>query len=922
MPLSRIHGRRAATTIAILLMIPAPAVLLPAACGAQDESREAWVPLAEALLLGPLPAPPAEPEAPLLRGSTVDVPELDPAGPWPQSGQTVHPAPGIALSWQRHEATAESLFFLDALALSEPGEIGKPAVGVEGQEERLQPGVAWLAARIQLDRFTRLKLELSWPGGATLYFDGEELASRANGSGDDPLEASQETGRGVHTVMVRLLAPSGDPGHDAGGATADADSPPDTIASNTFPGDLPLTVGVRAASDPPADLNWSLDPVTAPADFDLSRQLAGVGSLTIAPDGRYVARRLSLRHRTGEGRESSVEIFARGGKPVATGVGGASAVPLAFAPDGTELLLSLPGDSGRDLWLWTAPAGPWRRVLADEPDLGLVRFSPDGRYLLVASSRGVETEDLGVDAARHRRFLREKLPDYTPNAHLHLVELATGIRRRLTQPGDHVLDDALFLPGGGAIVYGRTVPREERPWFATQLRRIDLKSGEDRLIATFVAGWEVRPQSFAVAPDGRALVFIGPPDQIGDGRAEHNVYNKQIWLLDLASGEFERISRDGPYAFDGDRGLPGFDRNGRLLVKAYRGSDVGLARMEPSADGWSVRWLGLDDLTVQSAALSADGSAAVVTASSRETPSALFLLTGLGGRGLKPQLLEEPNRDLAAKWLLSKPRDATCTADDGAVIDAWWYRPSVRLPAESRTPVILYYYGGSSPTDRSFNFTHQWLAGNGYAVLVVNPRGAYGYGDAFADHHAGDWGPRAAADILTCLDALLQAQPGLAPDRIGIYGGSYGGFMTEYLVTVTDRFAAAVSMYGISDLATYWGQGAWGWTYGDMAVAGVAPWSDPRYYQEHSPLYRADRIRTPLLLLHGAADSNVTPGESEQLFTALSLLDKPVEMVLFPGEDHGISGTIANRVAHRTMMLEWYDRFLRDQPQAWQKRWE
>jgi len=129
-------------------------------------------------------------------------------------------------------------------------------------------------------------------------------------------------------------------------------------------------------------------------------------------------------------------------------------------------------------------------------------------------------------------------------------------------------------------------------------------------------------------------------------------------------------------------------------------------------------------------------------------------------------------------------------------------------------------------------------------------------------------------------------------------------------------------MYGISDLATYWGQGAWGWTYGDMALGGVMPWSHPEEFVAKSPLFRAERVQTPLLLLHGLSDTNVTPGQSEELFTALSVQNKLVELVLFPGEDHGISGSFANRVAHRTMMLEWFDRFLRDLPEAWQARWE
>ena len=236
-------------------------------------------------------------------------------------------------------------------------------------------------------------------------------------------------------------------------------------------------------------------------------------------------------------------------------------------------------------------------------------------------------------------------------------------------------------------------------------------------------------------------------------------------------------------------------------------------------------------------------------------------------------------------------------------------------------PLIVYYYGGSSPTTRGFNMTHQFWAAHGYAVLVINPRGATGYGDEFADVHAGDWGPAAGADIIAGTRALLERQPRLDPDRVGCYGGSYGGFMTMHLVSHSDLFAAAVAMYGISDLATYWGQGAWGWTYGDMANAGRTPWEDAEYFVRRSPLFAADQVRTPLLLLHGETDANVTPGESVQMFTALQTLGRDVEMVTFPGEDHGIAGTFANYVLHRTMMLEWFDRWLRGRPEAWEHRW-
>jgi len=205
---------------------------------------------------------------------------------------------------------------------------------------------------------------------------------------------------------------------------------------------------------------------------------------------------------------------------------------------------------------------------------------------------------------------------------------------------------------------------------------------------------------------------------------------------------------------------------------------------------------------------------------------------------------------------------------------------------------------------------------------VVNPRGAGEYGREFADSHVNDWGARATQDVLEGVERVLQAHPDLDAERVGCYGGSYGGFSTLDLLTKTERMAAAVSLFGIANIASYWGGGTWGWTYGDMALARSYPWNRPDLFVGRSPLFNADRIRTPLLLMHGLSDINVPSVESDQMFTALQVLGRSVEYVAFAGEDHGLSGKAENRNGHRTKLLEWFDRFLRDQPEAWRERWK
>jgi dipeptidyl aminopeptidase/acylaminoacyl peptidase len=739
-----------------------------------------------------------------------------------------------------------------------------------------EPGVWWLAARLVSGRWAEVTVDAG--DDATVWVDGVAATD------DVALPA------GACFVFARVEA-------DSAGA----------VVSLTASGDT--------------DLAWDLEPRLDVSRFDRARGFSSLGSLAVAPRGALVAYHHSRRNPTGEGRRGQTVVIDGRGEPVAADLGGPGARPLAFAPDGERLLLRRHGDDGADLLLWTAPRGPVTTIVTDEPGLGLARFDPAGERLLLATTRGLDAAD--PDPAQRRwDALRERVSDWSPRPHLQVVDIATGARRVLTAPGDWTLDDAAWLPDGRGVVYARTLPQTGRPWFHTEIRVVDLATGEDRLAADFTGGWEVRPQALTPHPDGRRVAFIGPPDQVGGGRAEHNVYHKQVWLLDLQTGEFTRRTNGMRYAFEAGRGLPAWRDGGkRLLLPAGAGSRDVLVSLKADGDDWTAEEVPTADGTGGGWALDPRAEAVAYVVADPQTPGRL-MLQALGGRTRE---LAAPDRDLASRLDLASAEDASFTGPGDQPIEAWWYRPvgarADDLPARAAAPLIVYYYGGSSPTTAGFNTTHQFWAANGYAVLVINPRGASGYGDAFADHHAGDWGPVAAGDILAGADALLAAHPELDPARVGCYGGSYGGFMTMYLVGHSDRFAAAVAMYGIADLATYWGQGAWGWTYGDMAVGGRMPWEHPEYFTERSPLFAAGDVQTPLLLLHGDADANVTPGESAEMFTALQVQGKPVEMVTFAGEDHGIAGTWESYRSHRTMMLEWFDRWLKDQPAAWEHRW-
>ena len=561
-----------------------------------------------------------------------------------------------------------------------------------------------------------------------------------------------------------------------------------------------------------------------------------------------------------------------------------------------------------DIVLRDLQTGHERRLFDDVEGLGQCDLGSPTYYL---------ADPGGDDAAdpHHLTELRERLTDWSDTALLSVRHGLTDLARTmpLTAAGDfHVTSFAVRRgDNGDRLAVVRKVPCVGRPFFFHEIWSMNGDGGDAALLTTVTTGFEIWPMNLAWSPDGAYLAWTCSSNDVGDGQPERNWARTDVWVANVATGEVRNLTSDNdatPQDRSGDA-LTWLDD--RTLVLPVDVGHSGGVMLLDTVDG-TAETKGHDG-TVGHLTTAVAGRRVAWVHSSLNEPDRAMILDLDSGTTRTVVEAESPA-------LLAPEVDSfVFTNSDGDVIDGWLYHPVIAMGGS--TPLIVYYYGGAISTMGGFNTTHQWLAANGYAVYVINPRGAHTYGQDFADHHVNDWGVKAPADVIEGVEALLSGHPELDRTRIGCYGGSYGGFMTMSLLTQTDLFAAAVSMYGISDLASYWGEGIWGYTYGDMAMADSYPWNRPDLYADRSPLYHADAVNTPLLLLHGADDANVPPGESEQMFTALKVLGREVELVRFAGEDHGISGSWRNRVAHRTMMLEWFDRWLKDQPEAWQARW-
>ena len=280
-------------------------------------------------------------------------------------------------------------------------------------------------------------------------------------------------------------------------------------------------------------------------------------------------------------------------------------------------------------------------------------------------------------------------------------------------------------------------------------------------------------------------------------------------------------------------------------------------------------------------------------------------------------LLADPMKPVLDKIELGQMEEWNFTASDGTEIKGMVCLPPSFDP-NKKYPLIVYYYGGTTPTTRGITspYCAQLFASRDYVVYVIQPSGAIGYGQEFSARHVNAWGERTADEIIEGTKKFCAAHPFVNDKRIGCLGASYGGFMTMYLQTKTDMFAAAASHAGISNVTSYWGEGYWGYSYNSVAAADSYPWNNPDLFTKHGALFNADKINTPLLLLHGTVDTNVPIGESIQLYNALKILGKPVEFITVDGENHFVLDYAKRELWHNSIMA-WFARWLQDSPAWW-----
>ena len=624
-------------------------------------------------------------------------------------------------------------------------------------------------------------------------------------------------------------------------------------------------------------------------------------STEISPDGKYLITIYSTG-RPGGATDWEWVVTAFDGKPVAR-----SAESLAWMPEGSRYYRTASTPQGRAIIATDAATGAQTVVAKGLPE-GYFTIAPDERYLVFNVTAKGPQENPDV-----YRILEpeDRQPGWRNRNSLALYDIATGFMRPLTF-GHHNANLLDISDDGSKLLVRSSRSRlTKRPTTVFTIAVLNLADMSlDTIVADdgFIGGAVFSPDASRILLSGTPESLDGIGKNVPEGRIPSMVDN-QLFMFDTASRKFTPLTLD----FNPSVGAFQWSRaDGKVYFTAENRDEISLFRLNPS-DG-KIEQLPLGQDIIKNISLPLAGTNAAFASQGMANPDRLYTLNT---KTLRTNLLDEPLAADLADVKLGKVAPWNFLNSRSDSIYGRFYLPPDFDPAK-KYPLIVNYYGGCSPTSRNFEsrYPHHAYAAQGYVVYVVEPSGATGFGQEFSSRHVNTAGEGVAQDIIEGTRRFCEEHPYVDSTKIGCIGASYGGFMTQYLQTVTDMFAAAISHAGISDHTSYWGEGYWGYSYSEVSMAESYPWSNPDLYVRQSPLFRADKIHTPLLFLHGDADNNVPVGESIQMFTALKLLDRPTAFVTVKDQDHHIMD-YDKRIRWQDTIFAWFAKYLKDQPEWW-----
>ncbi|MBD3335331.1 MAG: prolyl oligopeptidase family serine peptidase [Candidatus Eisenbacteria bacterium] len=628
------------------------------------------------------------------------------------------------------------------------------------------------------------------------------------------------------------------------------------------------------------------------------------GDACFSPDGEWIAYVLRSADLETNRRARQIYLISRrGGKPRMVTARDSAAHSPAWSPRGDHLaFLRRSAGAGPERetteQVWLLPLDGGEAFPLTDQEHGVARFvwEPDGRSILALCPRSSGPGMQGyLERRREQGFDAEPKDKDIPEKYLWRYPVPAG-DPELVFRGDRGMEEIAVHPEGEWVAYtsNQTGVTADEQQFEIYLLR--LADGKTRRL-TQRTGAETRVNW---THDGRGLIFTAVQiDTLSFSQLEVFVLPLEDRPLDMRDPV--SAARWIPWTHKHDREVEELlwpRAAGRPFVVSHDRFSARLARLDGEG---AAQWLTDPEQVIQDGAVSWDGQWLALTVESTSAPARL-LLFDRDGRLIRT--LADPNREAFADVRPANQRVMTWdgpggTPIEGLVIDPW-------AGAEQEPPPLLVYVHGGP----SWHITHemtsslQTWAAEGYRVLAPNYRGSTGYGNLFSISNLQDLGGGDYRDIMAGVDLMIA--DGLADaGRLAIMGASYGGYMTNWTITQTDRFAAAVSEYGIFSLITDFSMSDYPmW---EASYLRRFYWEDLDPYLEMSPAFHAQRIETPVLILHGQEDNNTFIANSIEMYRALRTMGKTVEFHTFPREGHGFSEP-AHEIEEMRLARSWFDR--------------
>ena len=553
------------------------------------------------------------------------------------------------------------------------------------------------------------------------------------------------------------------------------------------------------------------------------------------------------------------------------------------------------------------------KVMADFIPEGSFTMSPTEDFLIYGRTESGKYEN-GPLKRLHQPDDRQ--PGWRHRSYLMRYDLKTGVMQQLTFGNTSVYLSDISEDGKQLLVTFSRMDTRREPFSNSTVLTINVENNKVDTVFVdepFIASVKFSPDSKQLIISASPAAFKGIGSEVKEGQIP-NMFDYRLYLYDLASKDAKPMLPN----FNGAVGKVEWSyTDNNIYFKATDECNETLYRLNPK-NGEVIRFdLPVSYIQGYSIALGQKNPRCVVYGQTGERAREMYTCT-LNKQQPKTERIGHINfDDMYKNVAIGTCHDWSFRSSRGDSVKGFYFLPA-DFDKTKKYPMLVYYYGGCTPTAKilEFHYPLQVFAAMGYVVYVCEPSGAIGYGQEFAARHVNTWGKMSADDIIEGTKAFIKEHPFVNAEKVGCMGASYGGFMTQYLQTRTDIFAAAISHAGISNITSYWGGGYWGYTYGQIAQYGSYPWNNPELYTKQSPLFNADKIKTPLLLLHGTADTNVPTNESQQMFTALRILGRPVSYIQVDGENHVIVNH-NKRLKWQEAIFAWFAYWLKDEPEWW-----